>query len=261
MKGAAMSSSSRKNSSFVRLMVNRQERIILTSHILYAQVADKLCSIFLISDTKIHTFISVSSLKTMLPKEDFLEISRSCLVNLQYICSMENSDIVLNNGIRLPYSARRRTAILHAFQKRISQIAVQKDSYEWRMSLGAEFRCFDHCPIPFFIVEHSGNEISDSAYFIFRYANDAFAAMVKTPLSKLINTSIGSVFSSAAMKWLQVFSRIAFHGGTALITEYLHIIPKKTVMHCYQPHYGFCACLLVPAPVRQIEFQEAETEF
>ena len=260
MKGVVMSPSPRKNSSSVRLMVNRQERIILTSHILYAQVADKLCSIFLVSDTKIHIFMSVSALKSLLPEDDFLEISRSCLVNLQYMCSVGNSDIVLNNGVHLPYSARRRTEILHAFQKRLSQIAVRNDSYEWKMKLGSEFQCFDRCPIPFFIVEYSGNELSNSVHFVFRYANDAFATVAKTPLNKLINTSIGSVFS-AAKKRLQVFSRIAFHGGTALITEHLHTVSKQMVINCYQPHYGFCACLLVPAPVQQIEFQETETEF
>ncbi|MDO4307328.1 MAG: LytTR family DNA-binding domain-containing protein [Eubacteriales bacterium] len=229
----------------IRLMIDRQERTIMTNTILYAQVTDKLCKISLTDQKQVKLFMSISSLRDMLPDEGFLEISRSCLVSLQYIRTIDGPDVVMVNGVRLPYSIRRRTTILHAFQKHLAFQASQRDSYEWKLDLAMEFRCFDHCPIPFCILESVSNPLANSIDFIFRYANEAFASLQHQPLNRLINSTFSSKFPAAAGRWLPVFSRIAFQGGTADIVDTLNTPLKEMHVTCYQPHYGFCACLMV----------------
>lgn len=235
----------------IRLMIDRQERTIMTNTILYAQVTDKLCKIYLTEQNHVKLFMSISALKDMLPSEGFLEISRSCLVSLQYIRTIDGSHIVMANGVRLPYSTRRRTTILHAFQQHLAYQASQRDSYMWKLDLAMEFRCFDHCPIPFFILESVSNPLTSSVDFIFRYANEAFATFAHQPLNRLINSTFSSKFSFASNQWIPVFSQVAFQGGTADLLDRLSASTKEMHVNCYQPHYGFCACLLVPPPTPQ----------
>lgn len=168
----------------IRLTVDRQERTIMTNTIIYASVTDKLCKIYLTNQMQLKLFMPISALKEMLPSDGFLEISRSCLVALQYIRTVDGPNVVMTNGVRLPYSTRRRNTILHAFQQHLAQQASEQSAYMWKMDLAAEFRCFDHCPIPFFILESVSNPLTNSVDFIFQYANEAFAALGHMPVNR-----------------------------------------------------------------------------
>lgn len=112
----------------IQLMVNRQERTILVRDIIYAQVEDKLCTIYLVSHPPVSVFLAIASLKAMLPKDQFLQISRNCLVALCFLQNVNANYVILTNGIFLPYSHRQKAAILHTFQKHLSTQAVEHEN-------------------------------------------------------------------------------------------------------------------------------------
>lgn len=51
---------------------------------------------------------------------EFVDIHRSCIVNIKYIFSIDETEISLDNGIRLPLSRRKRQNIFDKFSEIIS---------------------------------------------------------------------------------------------------------------------------------------------
>lgn len=51
---------------------------------------------------------------------DFVDIHRTCIVNLKYIFSVDETEIRLDNGIRLPLSRRKRQHIFDKFSELIA---------------------------------------------------------------------------------------------------------------------------------------------
>ena len=50
----------------------------------------------------------------------FVDIHRTCIVNLKYIFSVDETEIRLDNGIRLPLSRRKRQHIFDKFSELIA---------------------------------------------------------------------------------------------------------------------------------------------
>ena len=51
---------------------------------------------------------------------DFVDIHRTCIVNIKYIYSVDEAEIRLDNGIRLPVSRRKKQLIFDKFSEMIS---------------------------------------------------------------------------------------------------------------------------------------------
>lgn len=67
------------------LLINHRERTIFIRTIMAAIVDDKLCTIYLIHEEPVQLFLPAAALMDMLPKNEFVMVSRSCLVSLQYV--------------------------------------------------------------------------------------------------------------------------------------------------------------------------------
>lgn len=231
----------------IRLTINRQEKIIMIKDIIYAQVKDKLCHIFLTGHTPYRLFLSIASLKAMLPSDEFLQISRNCLIALNHLQNIDSECVVLLDGTRLPYSRRQKTQILHRFQNYLSGHAIEQNQSHWNTNIFEEFRCFDRAPFPFAIVEVVYDLYTNQTDYFFRYANEAVQSMLHTPLHSLINASFFTLIPGADLTWRQIFTQCATKGD-AMDTYVISTIDDRLLrIIAYQPHFGYCACLILEA--------------
>ncbi|MDO5135193.1 MAG: LytTR family DNA-binding domain-containing protein [Eubacteriales bacterium] len=240
-----------KASKYIRLTVNRQEKAIRVNDIIYAQVTDKLCDIYLVGHAPYHLFITISSLKAMLPSEDFLQISRNCLISMSHMENIDSAYILLRDGTRLPYSHRQKNVILGAFQQYLSKQAQKRDRSVWKINLGEEFRCYDHCPFPFSIIEVSLDLYTGQSEYYFRYANEALAALIQKPLHMLVNVPFFTAIPEADPMWRQIFSQCSEKGevNDTRISSSISGHPLRVLS--YQPHFGFCASLILEEHMEQ----------
>lgn len=118
----------------------------------------------------------------------------------------------------------------------------------WKLDLAAEFACMDRSPWPFCIFEIIHDPSSPAQYPIFRYANEAMAALVKIPLYQLIHSKPYILFGENEPACLPVLLRIGLFGGRE---HFAFKLQPGLNIHacCYQPHYGFCACMMLEEPV------------
>lgn len=241
-----------KNPTTINLIVGRQERTIFINSILYAEVQDKLCTIHLTKNETLSVFLSIASLAALLPEKAFLRASRNCLVALQYIQYIDETDIILFNADRIPYSRRRKTSVYQAFQEYLSSKTFSEKSTAWALDLYSEFSCFNHCPYAFCIFEVSVREDKGMQEFYVRYANDAIAAALRMPLSRLINTPLSQIVGAHYGNLFRMVARTALAGGH--YDQFWHERSSNRLMHVafYQPHYGFCACMFIPTTEEQM---------
>lgn len=236
-----------KTMKSIRLTINRQEKIILVKDIIYAQVKDKLCSIYLGDHAPYRLFLSIASLKAMLPSDGFLQISRSCLISLNHLQDVDSDSVILLDGTRLPYSHRQKAQILHIFQNHLSKQVQKQEHSLWKINIFNEFRCFDHSPFPFAIIEAVYDVYRNRTDYYFRYANEALQSMLHTPLHLLLDASFFSVIPEADLTWRQIFSQCASMGGSMDTYVTSSIDDRLLRVVSYQPHFGFCASLILEA--------------
>ncbi|MCC8050073.1 MAG: LytTR family transcriptional regulator DNA-binding domain-containing protein [Clostridiales bacterium] len=229
----------------IRLMINRKERVIPIDNIIYAEVTDKLCTIIRKEAAPLQLFLTIASLKAMLPSHQFLQISRSCLVSLKYFQNLDDSCVILTNDIHLPYSRRQKPQILTAVQEHLAGLAEKQDAIAWKQDIQDEFRCFDRFPFPFCILENIFDSVDNSQTSVFRYANEAFAALLRRPLHQLIGTAFASAFPLADNRWEEMFTRSAVYGESQDIILPSQKAGRMLRVLCYQPHFGFCGCMLL----------------
>lgn len=233
----------------ITIRINRKECRIPVNSITYAQVNDKLCSIHLFGENTppIRIFLTIGTLMDMLPREQFLQVSRSCVISLAHYQYMEDEALVLTDNLRVPYSRRLRAQIRSAVSTYRNTCAQSHNNSQMQRQLLEEFRSFDHFPLPFCIVETIVREDTGTRDFLFRYVNDAFASYANLPVYQLINASFFSLSQDQALdlRWAEIFTQCSLQAQKQNVL--LPGIQKNTAVQvfCYQPHYGFCACMLM----------------
>lgn len=233
----------------IELMVNRHLMQIPASSIIYANVTDKLCKIYLDNGESLNLFITISELMDKLGEEDFLRVSRSSLVAYTAIETVNQEAVVLYGGVRIPYSRSRRKEIVDKARNCMGRQVVYRDRDVplGKLDFEQDFGFWDHVPIGFFVVEFTADSSGRFSDFIFRYANHALAEIEGVSRDSLLNHAYGQVFKGSHSKWLAVYSKVAFMGDTVELIDYSPDIDKELLMICYQPAYGYCACIVCDA--------------
>lgn len=232
--------------SVIRLTINRCETEIPVNSILYASVTDKLCTIHFTSRQQVSLFLTIGSLHSMLPPDQFVQISRSILVSLRHIQRIENPYVILFDQTRLRYSHSRKDRIYYIFRQYVKKHhSTDLCTPDVRIFLN-QFQCLDHCPLPFFILEVTSDDADSPSNFIIRYANDAVADLIGLPHQMILNYPMHLVLKNNIADLLSLIISVALHGNT--INEYLDIYSRHRYAHifCYQPYPGYCACILTP---------------
>lgn len=233
----------------IELMVNRHMLKIPTKSILYATVTDKLCKIYLDNQETLNLFVTISELMEKLGEECFLRVSRSALVSFAAIEAVSKDEIVLSNGIRVPYSRTRRGEIAEKIKYHTETIESCGDLTHKvePLDFAHEFSFWDKVPIAFGVLEFLQNDAGKITDFICRYVNQALAAIEEVPRERLLTHPFGELFPEDREKWIAHYCKVAFQGEVLELMEYVPGLNKDLLMICYQPAYGYCACIVVDA--------------
>ena len=82
--------------------------------------------------------------------------------------------------------------------------------------------------------------------------------MKKKKLSILISTlslaltvsmsgcTVSISFENGDKKWLVTYADVALNGTKVILHDYSPEIGKELTIYCFQPHPGYCACILIP---------------
>ena len=109
------------------------------------------------------------------------------------------------------------------------------------------YKICDALPFAFTDIEMVFNEEKKAVDWIFRYGNEALAALEKQPLDKMIGSSFSSLFSNMDSKWLQGYERATLYGETLEIIDYSPEIDTNLKIICFPTFPGHCGCILFNA--------------
>ena len=157
---------------------------------------------------------------------------------------------MLSNGEKICYTKRKKKVLREELQKN-QELILAKISKK-KLPLTAEeyrkyYKICDALPFAFTDIEMVFNEEKKAVDWIFRYGNEALAALEKQPLDKMIGSSFSSLFSNMDAKWLHVYERATLYGETLEIMDYSPEIDTNLKIICFPTFPGHCGCILFNA--------------
>lgn len=233
----------------IELMVNRRIVQIPAKSIVYANVTDKLCKIHLDNADVLSLFITISELMEKLGVKDFLRISRSSLVSYRSIRSINQDEVLLFGDVHLPYSRSRRKEIGEKTRECIERLMNKNEATNRIRPLDCEhsFGFWDRVPVGFCVLDFVEDASGYFTDFVYRYVNQALADIMEIPRERMQNRAHSELFPKAVKKWTALYSKVAFLGETVETIDYSPELDKELLVICYQPSYGYCACILCDA--------------
>lgn len=104
----AVMASYRKERSHIRFVSESNEIDVKPVHIVYAETEGRHLKIHMVNELRAEMVVSMtmSDLTDLLQERDFLRIHQSYLVNMAYIQRIKSTGVWLNDGAKLPISAR-----------------------------------------------------------------------------------------------------------------------------------------------------------
>lgn len=80
--------------------------------------------------------------------------------------------------------------------------------------------------------------------FVFTYSNKEHSRLEKAKYGELIGKSFYTFFPNADPKWLKYYYDTAYHGTRHVLNDYSPEINKHLLIYTYQPHPGYCGCVV-----------------
>lgn len=235
-------------------MLERIERLfskysIKAENILYCIHTNYFTYIYLIDCHEVRTKIPLKYFLEFLPKGDFHSIAKGIIVAERHIMKIEDSGLyTMTDGKELQGSKNKL-----AFHKRLRK-AMEKtkedESKKYIVSIATPSTIYEKCsimeeaPIAFCIIELIFGEHGRGMDFIFRYCNKEMAVLEGIPVENMINKSFYEVFPNGDKKWIVPYADVALNGAKRVLNEYSPEVDKNLIIHCFQPEYRFCACIL-----------------
>ena len=233
---------------FITITFNRTKIAIRCADILYAIMSDDHCRIHMFDGKVYHCRMTLKELKKQL-NEEFMEVKRGCMVAVSAISDIQDK-ILLSNGEKICYTKRKKRILKEELQEK-QQLLIAKINKK-KLPLTAEEYCkyykiCDALPFAFTDIEMVFDEEKKAVDWIFRYGNEALAALEKLPLDKMIGNSFSSLFSNMDAKWLHVYERATLYGETLEIMDYSPEIDTNLKIICFPTFLGHCGCILFNA--------------
>lgn len=230
---------------YITIRSGRKEILLDAGTVLYVQMTRNVASIHLLGGKVYEVRITLAELEKELG-DSFIKVHRSCLVSVMAIHTIDDK-IHLINGESLDYVVRRKKEIreqLYIRQKKIISGFQEDGIPRTKEEYHAYYRSFDEMPFAFADIEMIFNEDNHAVDWIFCYGNPALAKLEKVPLSKLIGSSFGSLFSNMDSKWLRSYERVALFREKLEIVGYSPEINTYLDIICFPTFKGHCGCIL-----------------
>ena len=103
---------------------------------------------------------------------------------------------------------------------------------------------FEHMTNGFFVVSVTTDLINRPIDLNFEFVNEAYSEIIDVSKSYLLSHSFNEVFPSGDKVLVQFYGEVALRGESNTLVEYNESLDKYLKHTCYQPGYGYCACIL-----------------
>lgn len=242
----------------ITVISDRKEIVLNTEMILYIMKVDKNIQIHM-SDGKMYkTRMTLTEIENLIG-DGFIKIHRGCMVSAMAVHDITDS-IQLVNGESLTYTIRKKKEIIDRFRS-IRRNIVGSFSRDGIPVTEADYmdyyRSFDNMPFAFADIEMVFDDNKHAVDWFFRYGNRALAELERLPLSRLIGSSFGSIFSNMDSKWLRCYEKAVLFGDTLEIIDYSPEVDRNLKVICFPTFKGHCGCILFDTS--DIEFMKSST--
>ena len=218
------------------------------SNILYLTRQNPLTKITFFDGKEILTAIPVKEIAIYLPDEEFVNITKGILLRKSQIVNISDDGLyTMTDGS--VFQGRKRNISQHKQLRQALGLSKEQDEKAEKMiplELLEKCSILNDMPLAFCVIELVFDANGRGVDFVFRYCNEEMAAVEGIPVSEMLNHSFYEVFENGDKKWLVTYADVALNGKKVILHDYSPEIGKDLTIYCFQPHPGYCACILIP---------------
>ena len=218
------------------------------SNILYLTRQNPLTKITFFDGKEILTAIPVKEIAIYLPDEEFVNITKGVLLRKSQIVNISDDGLyTMTDGS--VFQGRKRNISQHKqLRQALGLSKEQNEKTEKMIPLELLEKCsiLNDMPLAFGVIELVFDANGRGVDFVFRYCNEEMAVVEGIPVSEMLNNSFYEVFENGDKKWLVTYADVALNGKKVILHDYSPEIGKELTIYCFQPHPGYCACILIP---------------
>ena len=218
------------------------------SNILYLTRQNPLTKITFFDGKEILTAIPVKEIAIYLPDEEFVNITKGVLLRKSQIVNISDDGLyTMTDGS--VFQGRKRNISQHKqLRQALGLSKEQNEKTEKMIPLELLEKCsiLNDMPLAFCVIELVFDANGRGVDFVFRYCNEEMAVVEGIPVSEMLNNSFYEVFENGDKKWLVTYADVALNGTKVILHDYSPEIGKDLTIYCFQPHPGYCACILIP---------------
>ena len=218
------------------------------ANILYLTRQNPLTKITFFDGKEILTAIPVKEIAIYLPDEEFVNITKGVLLRKSQIVNISGDGLyTMTDGS--VFQGRKRNISQHKqLRQALGLSKEQNEKTEKMIPLELLEKCsiLNDMPLAFCVIELVFDANGRGVDFVFRYCNEEMAVVEGIPVSEMLNNSFYKVFENGDKKWLVTYADVALNGTKVILHDYSPEIGKDLTIYCFQPHPGYCACILIP---------------
>ena len=218
------------------------------SNILYLTRQNPLTKITFFDGKEILTAIPVKEIAIYLPDEEFVNITKGILLRKSQIVNISDDGLyTMTDGS--VFQGRKRNISQHKQLRQALGLSKEQDAKAEKMvplELLEKCSILNDMPLAFCVIELVFDANGRGVDFVFRYCNEEMAVVEGIPVSEMLNHSFYEVFENGDKKWLVTYADVALNGKKVILHDYSPEIGKDLTIYCFQPHPGYCACILIP---------------
>ena len=218
------------------------------SNILYLTRQNPLTKITFFDGKEILTAIPVKEIAIYLPDEEFVNITKGILLRKSQIVNISDDGLyTMTDGS--VFQGRKRNISQHKQLRQALGLSKEQDEKAEKMiplELLEKCSILNDMPLAFCVIELVFDANGRGVDFVFRYCNEEMAVVEGIPVSEMLNNSFYEVFKNGDKKWLVTYADVALNGTKVILHDYSPEIGKDLTIYCFQPHPGYCACILIP---------------
>lgn len=219
------------------------------ANILYLTRQNPHTKITFFDGKEILTAIPVKEIAIYLPDEEFVNITKGVLLRKSQIVNISGDGLyTMTDGS--VFQGRKRNISQHKQLRQALGLSKEQDAKAEKM---IPFELLEKCsilndmPLAFCVIELVFDANGRGVDFVFRYCNEEMAVIEGIPVSEMLNNSFYEVFKNGDKKWLVTYADVALNGTKVILHDYSPEIGKDLSIYCFQPHPGYCACILIPS--------------
>ena len=218
------------------------------SNILYLTRQNPLTKITFFDGKETLTAIPVKEIAIYLPDEEFVNITKGILLRKSQIVNISDDGLyTMTDGS--VFQGRKRNISQHKqLRQALGLSKEQNEKAEKMIPLELLEKCsiLNDMPLAFCVIKLVFDANGRGVDFVFRYCNEEMAVVEGIPISEMLNHSFYEVFENGDKKWLVTYADVALNGKKVILHDYSPEIGKDLTIYCFQPHPGYCACILIP---------------